>query len=182
MREEPADARRVRRTVDMPVERVLEVELARVAQLHDRRRGERLRDRADAVLRVGSRIEARLDVGGADRGFPDELAVAQHGGGKAGQPLLSLRAAHALLELGHEAFRRGQRAPPAFVRRPGRCRCRRYRDASLRATNPDAGRQRRLRARPGVHSSRARRGSGRSSSRQSAGSMPMPSASRFARV
>ena len=52
VREQPADGRRVRRALDVPVERVLEVELARVAQLHDRRRGERLRDRADAVLRV----------------------------------------------------------------------------------------------------------------------------------
>ena len=38
---------------DVLLEPVVEVELAGVAQLHDRDGGERLRDRADAVLRVG---------------------------------------------------------------------------------------------------------------------------------
>ena len=90
------------RAVDVLVERVLEVELALVAQLHDRRRGERLRDRAEAVLRVGRRLALRLDVGRADRGLPDDLAVAEDGGGDARQALVALLAADEPLELGRE--------------------------------------------------------------------------------
>ena len=91
VREQPADRRRVRRALDVPVERVLEVELARVAQLHDRRGRERLRDRADAVLRVRRRLDLRLDVRGADRFLPDELAVAEDGGARLGSALVALR-------------------------------------------------------------------------------------------
>ena len=52
VRKQPAQRRGVGGSLDVRVERVLEIELPVVAQLHDRRRGEGLRDRADAVLRV----------------------------------------------------------------------------------------------------------------------------------
>src|SRR5262245_50927278 len=99
MRQEAADRRGVCGALEMAVERVLEVELAGVAKLHDRRRGERLRDRADAVLRVRRRLDSGRDVRGADRRLPDELAVAEDGRGDARQPLLALLCADELIEL-----------------------------------------------------------------------------------
>ena len=132
VREQPPDRRRVCRALDVPVEAVLEIELARVAQLHDRRRGERLRDRADAVLRVGRRLEVRLDVGGADRGLPDELAVAEDGGADARRALLALRLPDEPLEARRQPLgrlRHGRRAPPASARSPARSPRRRCRDA-----------------------------------------------------
>src|SRR5439155_16751297 len=120
------------RALDVAVERVLEVELARVAQLHDRGPGERLRDRADAVLRVRRRLEARLDVRDADRGLPDELRVADHGGADARRALLALLAPDELLETRRQPLRdlrHGRRALPAAARSPARSRRRRRRGA-----------------------------------------------------
>ena len=130
VREQPADRRRVRGSLDVPVERVLEVELPRVSQLHDRGRGERLRDRPDAVLRVGRRLETGFDVRGADRLLPDQLAVAEHRRADARHALLALLAEDEALETRRQALgslRHGRRAPPAFARSPApplRRRCR----------------------------------------------------------
>ena len=66
---------------------VVEVELAGVAELHHGDGGERLRDRADPVLRLGRRLDARLEVGEPDRARPDDLAVAHDRGGDRRQPL-----------------------------------------------------------------------------------------------
>ncbi len=57
-------------------ERVVEVELPLVAELEHGRRRERLRDRADAVLRVRRRRALRREVGESDRLAPDDLAAA----------------------------------------------------------------------------------------------------------
>ena len=132
VREQPADRRRVRSALDVPVERVLEVELARVAQLHDRGGGERLRDRADAVLRVRRRLVTRLDVGGADRALPDQLAVAENGGAEARHALLALLRSDEPLEARSQPLgdlRHARRAPPASARSPARCPRRRCRGA-----------------------------------------------------
>src|SRR4029077_18382483 len=90
VREQAADRRRVLRAFDMLVERVLEVETAFVAELHDRCRRERLRDRAEAVLGLRRRLALRLDSGRAERGFPGKLTVANDGDRDARQPLLAL--------------------------------------------------------------------------------------------
>ena len=72
-REQAADRRRaVRDAVDVLLEPVVEVELRRRrVELHDRGRRERLRDRADAVLRVGSRRAVVVVARAADGGRPD---------------------------------------------------------------------------------------------------------------
>ena len=129
MREEPADRRLVSCAVDVQVERVLEVELSRVAQLHDRYRRERLRDGADAVLRVRRRLGPGLYVRHADRRLPDDLAVAGDGGRDARQPLVALLGGKELLELGAQPFRRGHRLPRGSARWPARSPRPRRRDA-----------------------------------------------------
>ncbi len=86
--EQAPDRRRaVRDPVEMLLEPVVEVELPFGAELHDRRRGERLRDRADAVLRVRLRLGAVLVVRRADRVRPDDLAVAHDRCRDARQPV-----------------------------------------------------------------------------------------------
>ena len=132
VREQPPDRRRVCRALDVPVEGVLEIELARVAQLHDRRRGERLRDRADAVLRVRRRLEIRRDVRDAHRGLPDELSVAEDGGADARRALLALRLPDEPLQARRQplgGLRHGRRAPLASARSPARSPRRRRRGA-----------------------------------------------------
>jgi hypothetical protein len=103
----------MRGPVDVPIERVLEVDLAGIAQLHDRRGRERLRDRADPVLRVRCRLDSRLEVRRADGRLPDQLAVAQNGRCEARQALLALLFPDELIELRRQRLRRGQRALPA---------------------------------------------------------------------
>jgi hypothetical protein len=88
------------------IEAVLEVELSLVAELHDRRRGEGLRDRADAVLRVRCRLALGANVGEADRCLPDRLAVPNHRRGDAREPFVPLLAAHEPFELGRKRLRR----------------------------------------------------------------------------
>ncbi len=137
VREQAAQRRCVRRGVDVLVERVLEVELAGVAQLHDRRGGERLRDRAETVLRVGRRVALRGHVGRADGGLPDALAVAHDGGGDARKPLSSLLRRGRGARARRAASQARARSPtPSAAARPrsrGRCRRRRCRGARRRA-------------------------------------------------
>ena len=106
VREQPPERRRVRSALDVLVERVLEIELPGVAQLHDRRRCECLRDRAEPVLRVRGCFAGCGHVGGADRRLPDELAVAHDRSREARQSLVMLRGLRAALELGGESVRR----------------------------------------------------------------------------
>ena len=129
VREETAEGRSVRDAFDVHVEGILEPELARVAELHDRCGRERLRNRAEAVLRVRCRVVRSGRLGGADRGLPDELAVAQDRRGEARHPLLALLDADETLELGGKPLRRGHARPPASARWPARCRRRRRRGA-----------------------------------------------------
>jgi len=116
VREQAADRRRVRGGLDVRVEAILEIELSRVAELDDRGGGEGLRDRAEAVLRVGRRAVT-------DRCFPDGLPVAKHRGGDAREPLVALLARDATLELGRKQLRRGH--GPRSGSRPPRRRRRR---------------------------------------------------------
>ena len=76
MREEPPDRRaRVRGLLDVLAEPVVERQRARIPKLHDRDRRERLRDRPDAVLRVGRHGRSGGDVGQADSLLPQDLAA-----------------------------------------------------------------------------------------------------------
>ena len=91
VREEPPQRRRaVRDPGQVLLEPVVEVEPAGVAQLQDRRRRERLRDRADPVLQVGCGRAAFLEIGEADGPRPGDLAVTEDGGGDRRQLLLGL--------------------------------------------------------------------------------------------
>ena len=124
--EQAPDRRRaVRDPVQMLLEPVVEVELTLGPKLHHRRRGERLRDRADAVLRVRLRRGAVLVVGHPDRVRPDDLAVCDDRGRDARQPVrLPFREqAVECLKLRH-----GPPAPRARARPRGRCRPRSGRD------------------------------------------------------
>jgi hypothetical protein len=132
VREHAADRQgAARRHRQVLVECVLEVELAGRAQLHHRHRGERLRDRPDAVLVLRRRLLAALDVGETDRVGPNELAVAHDGGGDRRNTLLRLRLGDRAAECRRKAIRRGQgfRAPVEWRRSRRRCRRRRCRDA-----------------------------------------------------
>ncbi len=93
MREHAAERRRpVLDPGQVQLEPVVQVEGARVAELHDRGGGEGLRDRANAVLRARSRCHVAVVVGVADRVRPDRLTFAHDGGGNrrqsVGLPLL----------------------------------------------------------------------------------------------
>ena len=119
--EHPPDGRRaVRDPVDVLFEAVVEVELTGGAQLHDRDGGERLRDRADAVLRIGRRLAVVAEVGRADRVRPDDLAVSHDRRRNAREPVgLALR------EEPVERLRRGHAFRGRRVRAPARVRRRR---------------------------------------------------------
>ena len=94
------DRPRLREVLD---ERVVEAQPALVAELEDRGRGERLRDRRDPEERVGPDRALRRAVGEPQGARPGERAVADDAGGEAGQPLLDD-------ELGRERVEaRGQR-------------------------------------------------------------------------
>ena len=86
-----------------------------------------------AVLRVGRRLEARLDVRGADRGLPDELAVAQHGRADARHALARAVRADESARGAHRAARRSSGMDGKHLlhcaRSPARCPRRRCRDA-----------------------------------------------------
>jgi hypothetical protein len=107
MREQAPNRRRVLRALDVLVERVLEIESALVAQLHHGGCRERLRDRAEAILRIRRRLAAAFDIRGTDRRLPGELAVAHDRHCDARGAVLALLGADELLELGRERLRRG---------------------------------------------------------------------------
>jgi hypothetical protein len=106
VREHPPQRRAaVRRLGDVLRERVVEVELAGVAQLHDRHRGEGLRDRSDAILRVRRRLDGALDVRDAVRLLPDDRAVPDDGRADRRDPLLGLSLADEPREVGDRRLR-----------------------------------------------------------------------------
>ena len=102
------------------LEPVVEVELPLGAQLHDRGRGERLRDRRDRMLGVDRRRPSLLHVREPDRRRPRELAGAKHPGQEARQPALALRGSDEAVE---PLLRPGQarRARAGSARPPARC-------------------------------------------------------------
>ena len=71
---------------EMPDERVVEPELAGVAELQDRGGREELRDRGDAVERLGRRRRASLEAGPAEASGPDEGLVVDDRDRQAGHP------------------------------------------------------------------------------------------------
>jgi len=111
-------------------ERVVEAELAGLAQLHDRGRREGLRDRADAVLGLGGRLALVLDARVADRVGPQHLPLADDRGTDTREPFRLCRAQERA-ELLRDVLRRGQepRAPGGSARRRARRRRRRCRGA-----------------------------------------------------
>ena len=106
VREHAADRRPVRTLGEVRGERVVERELARVAQLHDPNGGEGLRDRADPVLRLRRRVARRLHVSLPERLLPQPLAVAEDGRADRGHPLLRLGGGEPALEVLAEQVRR----------------------------------------------------------------------------
>ncbi len=81
----PDAARELRDVLDRSV---VEVELARVAKLHDRGRGEGLRDRRDPIERLRRRAPRRPQVREADPLRPHELAFVDDADRRSGQPVL----------------------------------------------------------------------------------------------
>jgi hypothetical protein len=71
-------------------EGVVELQLAFVAQRHDRGGGEGLRDRADPVLRCRCRSSARSNLREAEELLPYELAARAGGGAQARKAQLRL--------------------------------------------------------------------------------------------
>ena len=69
---------------EVALRRISERELARVAKLHDRRRGERLAHRANAKHAVGVDGRARLHVAEAVTFRPREVAVDNDSDGQPG--------------------------------------------------------------------------------------------------
>jgi hypothetical protein len=63
--------------------RVVEPELALVAQLHHTHRREQLRDRADGIHRLGGRRTLSFTVGMAEGSDPEKVLVVHHGHGDA---------------------------------------------------------------------------------------------------
>ena len=90
VREETPERRPVRTLGQVQVDRVVERELAGVAQLEEARGDERLRDRRDRILGLGRRLAARLDVGEAHGIRPDELRASKDRGGYARGALAGL--------------------------------------------------------------------------------------------
>jgi len=106
VREHAPDRRGVRTLGQVCRQRVVERQLAGLPQLHDPDRRERLRDRADPVLRLRRRLLARLHVGEPERPLPDELAAAEDGRTHRRHPLLVLGGGEPPLELLAQRLRR----------------------------------------------------------------------------
>ncbi len=88
MTQETTDRRSaVGHAVDVLPEAIVEIQLAGVAQLHDRRCCERLRDRPDPVLGVGGCFPAVLVARCTYRARPDELALANDRSRNGGKPV-----------------------------------------------------------------------------------------------
>ena len=124
--EHPPDRRRpVRDPVQVLLEPVVEIELARVAELHDRGRSECLRDRPDAVLRIRRRVAVVRVARSADRSRPHDLAVA-HGRARDRRQAVGLPLMKDPVERTGGLVRRGQapraRAAPRRGRAPRRRR------------------------------------------------------------
>ena len=155
VRQHPPQRRRpVRGLGEVLRERVVEVELALVPELHDGRRRERLRDRRDRVPRLRRRLDPALRVSVSERLRPDGLARAEDRAGDARQPAGRLR----LEREAPEAFlRRGQGFPerPGSTRARGRCPRRRRPGASRRGASSGAPSSRARR--PAARAARARR-------------------------
>ena len=87
MREQASDGCRRGNPVEVRGERIVEPEQVLVAQLHDRGRGERLRDRADPVLVAARHPLAGSRVGHTDRVVPDHLPAAGERRGHPREPV-----------------------------------------------------------------------------------------------
>jgi hypothetical protein len=87
-------------------EPVVQLELTGIPELHDRDGREGLRDRSDAVLRVGSRRGAGVVVRDADGLAPEKLAAPGDGGADARKPLLFLDLEDAMPKVADERLRR----------------------------------------------------------------------------
>ena len=106
VREQPAKCRAaVMRLLDVLLEPIVELELTRVAQLHDRGGRERLRDRADAILRVGRRLLLSVDVRETERLLPHELAVPDGGSADRRDPFACLGLTDKAGQLGDRRLR-----------------------------------------------------------------------------
>ena len=104
-------------------QRIVERELAGVAQLQDPDRRERLRDRADPVLRVRARRRTRLDVRDAERLLPDELVAPEDRRAHGRHPLLGLGGRELPAQLFAESLRRRHGLRGLSGSPPGRRRC-----------------------------------------------------------
>jgi hypothetical protein len=108
VREHAAECRPVRALGEEVGQRVVQRELARVAQLEDADGRKGLRDRADPVLRLGRGDTLLLDVGEAGSVLPEDLAAPEDRGRDRRQTLLGLGFAQPTRELvaqlrpGHE--------------------------------------------------------------------------------
>jgi hypothetical protein len=92
VRQQPPDRERpVARRRDVLPERIVERDPALGDQRHDRSGRERLRDRADPVLRVRSRLASALRIRDADRQLEHPLAANDDGSGEARKTVLGLR-------------------------------------------------------------------------------------------
>ena len=93
------------RLLDVLLEPIVELELTGIAQLHDRSGRERLRDRADAILRVDRRLLLSLDVRDTERLLPHELAVPDGGSADRRDPLACLGLTDEAGQLGDRRLR-----------------------------------------------------------------------------
>ena len=123
VREHAADRRPVRALRQVRGERVVERELAGVSQLHDPDRRERLRDRADPILRLRRRHPCRVDVRVPERLLPQRLAAAEDRRADRRHPLLRLGGRQPVLEVLAEPVRRGHALPMPAGSHRARRRC-----------------------------------------------------------
>src|SRR5438093_7550037 len=123
----------------MTLERVVQVEQAGIPELHDRGRGEGLRDRADPILRIWICVDAVLHTRDAERLLPNDLAVADGSRADRRDALARLRLANELCQLSDWRLRRAQTSPERSEspRPPPRHPDPRCRDGSPRARSSD---------------------------------------------
>jgi hypothetical protein len=117
MRQHPAEgdrldhaegARRVAKLGQVRDGRVVQVQRALVAELHDRRRGERLRDRRDAEQRLRVMRTTRLHVRVSVPRRPDKRVVHDDPGRRTGHTLFLHERGDALGELAGDVGDRGR--------------------------------------------------------------------------
>src|SRR5580765_2564445 len=93
------------RLLDVLLEPIVEPELTGIAQLHDRSGRERLRDRTDAILRVGRRLLLSVDVRKTERLLPHDLAVPDRGSADRRDPFACLGLTNEAGQLGDRRLR-----------------------------------------------------------------------------